>query len=358
MPRLHAYWIKEFLKFFSIIQTLILVLFVFIDYLSRMGKFIKYELSLFEGLEYVLLKIPYIFVQVTPAAILLASLVLFGLMNRNNELVILKSSGINDFFLLKPALVTSVALLILMFFLGETLVPVTMAKANYIRYYLMKKRDKISVSRKDIWIKSDRKLIHINHYDSRVGTIAGVTITELDEAFRLKTRVDAKKGHFIDGHWHFKNVLVQTHEKGSRNFESESFDQKIIQLEMKPDDLTEVSKKTDEMSFFELRKYTGKVRSEGYDASSYETDMHAKIAFPFICIIMIFTGAITGMRPLAKKSIPIAVAVGVVIAFLYWFVFGFSLSLGYAGVLPPVVAAWMTNLFFVALGLVYAVYNL
>ncbi len=39
MACLHKYWFKEFFKFFGVIQALILVLFVIIDYLSRMDKF-------------------------------------------------------------------------------------------------------------------------------------------------------------------------------------------------------------------------------------------------------------------------------------------------------------------------------
>ena len=46
MSCLHKYWLKEFFKFFSIIQLLILVLFVFIDYLSRMEKFLNSDISL------------------------------------------------------------------------------------------------------------------------------------------------------------------------------------------------------------------------------------------------------------------------------------------------------------------------
>jgi lipopolysaccharide export system permease protein len=68
---------------------------------------------------------------------------------------------------------------------------------------------------------------------------------------------------------------------------------------------------------------------------------------------MVLTGAATGMRPFVRDNIPGAIALGVVIAFMYWITYGFSLSLGYGTILPPVVSAWAANLFFACFGVLY-----
>lgn len=355
MSCLHKYWLKEFAKFFFMIQMLILVLFVFIDYLSRVDKFLNSDLTLLGGLGYVLLKLPFMFSQLTPAVILLATLVVFGLMNRNNELLILKSSGISVYFMMKPVLLASLILLGIMFFIGETIIPVTMAKANYIRYRVMTNRENISASREDIWIKSDQKLVHINYFNAAQKTIAGVTVTSMDKDFNLQYRADAKEGIYQEGEWVFQNVLEQVYKKELQDFDISFFERKVIELDIKPDDLEEVAKKTNEMSFSELKDYVKKVQKEGYDATVYQTDMHGKISFLFICIIMAVTGAATGMRSFAKQSMPLAIAVGIVIAFMYWVMFGFCLSLGYGGILPPFFAAWVTNLFFLCFGIMYLI---
>ncbi|MFA5905554.1 MAG: LptF/LptG family permease, partial [Desulfobacula sp.] len=74
MSCLYKYWVKEFIKFFFIIQLIILVVFVFIDYLSRMERFLKSDITMLGALNYVLLKLPFMFVQLTPAGILLATI--------------------------------------------------------------------------------------------------------------------------------------------------------------------------------------------------------------------------------------------------------------------------------------------
>jgi lipopolysaccharide export system permease protein len=355
MSCLHKYWLKEFFKYFSIIQLLILILFVFIDYLSRMERFLNSDISMMGALGYVLLKVPFMFVQLTPAGILLATIMVFGLMNRSNELLAIRSSGISIYFLIKPAILVGVVLALLMFFLGETLIPISMAKSNYIKYNVIGKRHDIYSVRKDIWIKSENRLVHINFFDPAQQSVAGVTVTSLGKDFDLEFRIDAQKGYYKQGRWVFENIIEQAHTENSMDYDVKLYDKKSIPLTFKPEDLEEVSKKSEEMSFFELKKYVRKVEYEGYDATTYKVDLNAKIAFPFICIIMVLTGAATGMRSFVKDNIPAAIAIGVVIAFMYWFLYGFCLSLGYGTVLPPIISAWTANLFFLCFGILYLI---
>ncbi|MCP3941302.1 MAG: LPS export ABC transporter permease LptG [Desulfobacteraceae bacterium] len=356
MSCLHKYWLKEFTKLFLIIQMIILVLFVFIDYLSRMDRFLNSSISLFEALWYVLLKVPYMFVQFTPAGILLAVIAVFGVMNRNNELTALKSSGISIYYLVRPALLVGIVLAVLMFVLGETLIPISMAKANYIRYNQMQTgTSRASVGRNDIWIKSGTKLVHINYFDPINHRVAGVTITTMGDGFKIIERMDAKKGTYKDGKWVFEGVIEQIYKPGDNDYDVKLIPVKAVKLNISLKDLGVVAKKSNEMSFFELKNYVKKVEAEGYDSTTYKVDMNGKIAFPFICIIMALTGAATGMRSFVKTNMPLGIAIGVVICFLYWIMYGFCLSMGYATILPPIIAAWVANLAFLCMGTIYLI---
>jgi len=353
---LHKYWLKEFAKFFSIIQMMILVLFILIDYLSRMDKFLNSDLTLVGAFGYVLLKVPFMFIQMTPASILLACITVFSLMNRNNELLAIRSSGVSIYFLIRPAIIAGIGLALLMFFLGETVVPVSMAKANHIKHFVIKKnKQQFLTGRKDIWIKSDNRLVHINYFDPVQQTVSGITISFLGSEFELEKRIDAKTGIYKNGQWILKDIVEQVHSKNSSDYDVMQYKQQIIDSVFKPEDLNDITKKSDEMSFYELKKYVNKVENEGYDAVTYRVDLNGKIAFPFICIIMVLTGAATGMRAFAKDNIPVSIAIGVVIAFIYWTMHGFCLSLGYGSILPPVVSAWTANIFFSCFGILYLV---
>lgn len=354
---LHRYWLREFFKLFGVIQTLILVLFVVIDYLSRMEKFLESSISLSHALWYVLLKLPFMFVQLTPAALLLAVIAVFGLMNRNNELTAVKSSGISVYFLVKPAIFASILLAGLMFFIGESLVPLSMSKANHIRQYEMRKQNQVSQNRNDIWIKSGNTLVHIRFFDPVQQTVAGVCATTLTDDFTLVSRIDARHGSYELDQWLLEDVVEQTYNPDTADYDVTLSDMKLVDLGLIPRDLDELVKKSDEMGFFELRAYVKKVRSEGYDPTSYQVDMHGKIAFPFICVIMALTGAAAGMREFTRNNLPAAIGLGVMICLSYWVIYGISLSMGYAGVLPAMLAPWLANAFFLCAGFVFLIHT-
>ncbi|MBF0203232.1 MAG: hypothetical protein HQK67_02725, partial [Desulfamplus sp.] len=40
-------------------------------------------------------------------------------------------------------------------------------------------------------------------------------------------------------------------------------------------------------------------------------------------------------------------------SFLYWIVYGFATSLGYARILPPFISAWATNFIFLCISIIY-----
>jgi lipopolysaccharide export system permease protein len=124
---------------------------------------------------------------------------------------------------------------------------------------------------------------------------------------------------------------------------------------MHPDDFQRIVQKSEEMNFEELRAYVKKVETEGYDARTYRTDLYDKSAAPFVCIIMGLVGiGLTAGRRL-NKGLPVSITLGICVGFLYWIFRSFCLSLGYADVLPPLVAAWIANGLFLCAGIVLVI---
>jgi len=349
MPCLHKYLLKELIKLYFIIQSIILVLFVFIEYLSMMNKFLNSDITLLGALGFVLLEIPFMFVRITPASILLANIFVFAMMNKNYELLALRSSGISLFSIIKSSVFSGIVIMIIMVMIREIIVPISMVKAHDIEYNIIKHKKKNALGRNDVWIRSGKELIHFDHYDPVKQSVSGITIISMGTDFQLESRLDAKKGKYIKGKWVFKKIIRQIYNKGGDDYTISSFDKKNVDLDIIPEDFGQMVKKSDEMDFFELKEYVNKIKSEGYDATTYLVDLHGKIAFPFICVIMAFFGAATGMKSFAKENIPKAVVIGIVISFLYWFLHGFCMSLGYGNFLQPMVAAWTANLLFFAM---------
>jgi len=177
---IQKYILREFFKYLGLVQGIIIALFVTIDYLTRIGYFIKLEIPLWYGLGYILLKVPHIFNMLMPACSILAAIVVFCLMVKNNEILALKSSGIRVMNLLKPVMILGIGLTLFFFLLSETVVPIAQTQANNIRRNI--KNMSVTTTRdNNIWIKKDSVIVHINFYNQRDKSLSGITLYYFDK---------------------------------------------------------------------------------------------------------------------------------------------------------------------------------
>ena len=353
MPIIHRYLIKEFLKYFAIVQVAVICIFMAVDYLSRLDKFMEAGITLFRGLVFVSLKIPFMVVQLTPVCSILSVLIVFGIMNRHNEVTALRAGGAGIGHLLKPVIFTGLLFSVMLFTLAEGVVPLTQSAANRINQVEIRKRGEVTTRDTDIWLKGEGRITHIKFYDEARRLIQGVTLSFFNDAFRLVRRVDAREGVFQDGRWLLRGGIEQTLARDGVGYVIRSFDEQPEELDLSPGDLKTVVRSPEEMSMLELYHQIQRVESEGYDATRNRVDLFAKSAFPFVCLIMILLG--TGLSVKGKVrggTLSLSVAYGIGIAFCYWVFHSFCLSLGYGEMLPPILAAWITNVIFLGISAV------
>jgi lipopolysaccharide export system permease protein len=164
MTILTRYLIKEILKFLAIILILVVSIYIFIDFIEKSGKFVQAGLSLGRIAIYFSYNIPFVFSQIAPLGMLLSCLLVLGLMNKNNEIVALRSCGVSVYILLKPLLALGSVMSLILFFVSNALVPEATQRANQI--WLKEVRgNKIAVTGKErnIWITGKRKITHISY---------------------------------------------------------------------------------------------------------------------------------------------------------------------------------------------------
>lgn len=343
---IQRYIIREILFFFLMINILVLILFAAVDYLSNMDKFIASQISLIRAFYYVLLKLPMMAVQLTPAAFMIAIVAVFGIMNRHNEIVALKSGGVSPAYMLVPTFILAGAVAFFMFFISEVVSPVTTAKANKIMDFEIKKSTAFTAGKKNIWIRGDHQIVHVNYYEPESKTIHGISLYRFDKGFRPSLRIDATSGDFHDGKWQLKDIMTMSLADGQESVSVLSDETLAMDLGFTPKEAKAASVKSEEMGISDLIKYIDKVEQDGYDATHYRVDFMSKISFPFSAFIMAIAAvAIASMRKFREK-ISISIGLGIFVLFLYWTLKGFSTSMGYGGMLPAIVAAWASNFVF------------
>ncbi len=351
MSIIDKYLTKEVLKFFSIILITVIGIFLAVDFFEKIDNFLEAGLPFLKALKFFQLRIPYITAQMAPVGMLLAILIVFGLMNKNNELIALKSSGVSIYYFLRPVLALAFILSIFLFLLSDIVVPLSINKANRIWLEEVKKKSALTSREQNIWIKGNRSIFHINYYNPSSQTISGITLYFFDNNFSLIRRVDARSGYFQDGKWIFLELMEQKLEKEQGDYLITFHEKRAEPLDFLPEDLKRVIKKSEEMNFSELHAYIKNVEAEGYDAISYRADLHAKIATPFICIILGILATGIAVKRKIKEGLSLNIVYGIGVIFLYTILYYFCISLGHGGKLPPIIAAWIANIIFLCFGI-------
>ncbi|MBW2193213.1 MAG: LPS export ABC transporter permease LptG [Deltaproteobacteria bacterium] len=351
MSIIHKYLTAEISKYFAMVMVAVVSVYIAVDFFEKIDDFMEAGLPFSKALSFFILKTPFIVAQIIPVCILLSVLVVFGLMTRNFELVALKSSGVSIYYLVWPVLGLGLLCSAVLFLFSEVVVPITMEKANRIWLREVRHESAVMSRGKNIWVKGHRSIIHIEYFNPSKNTVFGVSVNTFDEDFRLIRRIDAKDGVFKEGTWVLHDVMAQTLDREDEKYNILFHETQVENLNILPENLQRILKKSEEMNFKELLNFIKKVESEGYDATIYRVDFYAKFAFPFICIIMSIMGTGLAVRGKTMDSLPVAIAYGIGVAFLYWIFYSFCLSLGKGEMLPPVIAAWTANLVFFCVGI-------
>ncbi len=350
LPIIYKYLTLQALKYVGILLISIVGIYIAVDFFERVDNFLDANLPVTRVFVYLFLKTPVIISQILPVAVFLSVLTVIGLMARNNEIVALKSGGVSIYFLLVPLLAMGLFYGIILFAMNEVLTPLANRKCNQIWLEEVKQKRALISSDKNIWIRGSQLITHMRFYDAAKKEIQDITIFYFDENFKLLKRVDAQKGVYEKDHWQFYNLLEQVHDQSTGQIVSKPIDQRSEAFDFLPEDLTRVVKKSDELSLGELYRYIRDVEAEGYDATLYRVDFQAKLAFPFICIILSVIGLGLSAYGTRRLPLPVIIGMGIVVVFIYWFGYSFLLSLGYGRVVPPFLAAWLTNFIFICLG--------
>ncbi len=348
MRILDKYLIKRFLFSFSLALIFLLSIFIVIDVFEKMDTFIDHKASLLSVLKFYLFNIPYIFVLVLPVAILLGCLLSFGQLAKRNELVAMGVSGIDFLRIILPIFLLAVLFSGVSLAMGELAVPASnRAKENVMKIDIKKMgRSRVTRRANVNYLGSNGRIFLIKVYDTLEKTMSEVVIQEFGSN-TLKRRIDAAYAVWQDGHWEFSNGFIRTFEGGVERA-SHFNTMTIPDLKERPEDFAKREIEPDEMNFFELLNYANKVRESGGRIQKYLVEVHMKLAFPMTNIIVTLIGISLSTR-VRRGTLALGIGLSLLISFAYYGFLKTGQALGHSGVLPPVLAAWIGNIFFGAL---------
>jgi len=345
MTILDRYVTKEYVKLFFLILVSFTALFLIIDLFERMRMFLSNHATLHQILTYLIFMIPMIISQAIPVAVLLASLIVFSNLSKYGELLAMKANGVSLYRTSIPVIIIAFFICILSFLFNEYITPYANDKADYIKLVEIEKQKPLgSFKQNQIWYRGEKGIYNFKMFDPATNSLNGITINYFDKYFSLNMRIDAEMARWENNQWVFHNLMITRFQTGQ--FPSiEWASTRVIDLPEKPVDFTSLQKEASKMGYMELKRYVKKIQAEGYDATRYLVDMHGKVAFTLVSMILVIIGiSFSLMKTERSGGIMQCIGVGIVVGFSYWVVHALSMSFGRSGTIPPVLSAWIANL--------------
>lgn len=356
MKILDRYLLQGFLKPFVYCLLIFLVLFIVIDAFNNLDEFLKNGFSIVVIFSYYFYFLPAVFVQVAPVSTLMAVLYHLGDLNRHNEISAIKASGVSSAQVLAPYLFLGLLLSFVVFLVNEKIVPRSQLTSTAIMQGLIEKGKKNLSERaiRNVAVySSDNRMVFAREFEILNSTLHDVVILQDDPDQTLKSRLTAKKAQYEDGKWQlFDAATYHLNRRGDIIGEPVYSEKVELALDEKPEDFIKSASQAEFMSARELKEYRDNFKGGAGKKLSrrLSVDFHTKIAFPFISFFVILIGAPLAMR-LERGSAMVGVGTSLLVVFIYYGLHSVCLALGKNGTMPPLMAAWFSNIFFGVAGI-------
>lgn len=350
---LDRYILREFFRIFLLSLLAMMAFYEMVTFIDMAGYFFKFKAPPTVIGRYMLYKIPMALFHVTPICVLLASVLTMAQFSRTSELVAMKVAGMGLWRVAAPVIAASGAVSGLAFLDSEYLFHLAARETNRILYEEIKHQERNTVfSRDRFWYMADDGAIwYLGAVDLKGRRLRDVSIFATNGDGSVRARYTADGAELVNNQWVFTN-LTQRKFAASGRFTEQRWDKapldgRLVALE----DLGRARLDPEEMNLEQIREYIRDIRAKGYDTAVYVADMHAKIAFPLITLVMPLLAIPLGARSSRSGGMLAGIVVAVVIGVTFWFMFSMSVAFGRAGRLPPEVAAYGAHVVFGLTGL-------
>lgn len=350
-PRLlERYVAREFLKIVFFSLAAFLSVYLVVDFFEKIDRLLQADLGLVEFGHYLFLRGTVALEQVMPPAILMGAMLTFGIFNRTREAWAIQISGLDILRLARPVFLWTGVAAMLLLVLYLYLIPWGQGRLNlFWDTRILKKPPQSLINPEHFWYKGDRAIYNILIFRKDLKILEGVKIFRFDAEFRLIQVVAAREAAWEKGRWRLTQAMVQTFNPAGEE-KSESFKEIFLELTEKPEDFSTLEKKITEMDLGELLRFSARLERDGYKATQYRLELQGRLAMSLAPLILAALGVGVSLRK-RDNSLPVLVAEGLALVFLYWLVLGFASSLGQAGRWPLFLAAWLPHLSFGLLAL-------
>jgi LPS export ABC transporter permease LptF/LPS export ABC transporter permease LptG len=347
---LDRYVVRLFSLVFFLVTLSGLSLHIVFDLSETIDEILKNKVPngvVFDYYKYIALQM---FYDIAPIIVLVTTLMTFSLLSRTNEVTAAKALGLSLYRLALPAVMAALLVTLFSGYLETSVLPASNEKVAQLKDRIRGRETARTYRRADRqWLFGQGRYIYnYIHYDDRRQSLQRLQVFDFDERHRMTRRLFAQEARFLGDAWVFTDGWARAFDGVELTDYSRFQEPKIVHYPETPDYFVSEIRPPEQMRYGELKEYIQELQESGQAVPELKVQLHRKIAFPVISVIMAVVALPFAFR-LGRQGALYGIGVSVVLGMVFLGIYAFFSTMGEAGALPPAVAVWSPGAVFAIL---------
>ena len=352
------YILRGFFAYLFLSLATFIVIFIIFTLFELISDIVKNNISPMIAVYYFVFLTPQIIYWVTPIAVLVATLVNFGLLTKTNQITAMKACGLSLYRLSLSLLFSAALISVGMYFLQDFVLPGANQRQDAYRNIIKGRPPQTFLRPNQNWIVGQKnnmlRIYNYNYYDSDRQVFAGLSVFEINpQTFEMTRRIFGKRVYWdaFMKHWVFDDGWVRDFDANASTPYGTFNVTTFPEVNEDPSYFVKVVKLSEQMNARELWNYIEALRQSGFDVVRLMVQYYRKFSYPCVAFIMVLI-AVPFSFSTGRRGALYGIGLSLVIGIVYWAVAGLFEAMGGFNKLHPMIAAWSPNLLF-GLGGIY-----
>jgi lipopolysaccharide export system permease protein len=329
---------------------------------------IKYGISLFKVMQFLLYLLPSTVAVTVPMAFLVGILLTYSRLVQDNEYYGMQASGISVKDITMPSIYLALGVTVVMIFFNNYILPAANIEYKKLYFDMAKKRSSIMLQEHTFINDFDNYVFYIGDKDNKNDTLKNVIVFVKDrnDPDQPAKVILSHKGELMNDEQSMRLALEledgiiqlasykQPEKMDQINFQKNFVDldiQGVLRARANPDNIKGAREMTSEELYSEIQK--GSKSSQ--DRNWLYIEFYKKFSIPFAVIAFTIVGIPLGLMT-KKGGRVMGISFSIVLIFIYYILLSIGQNYGYIGKMNYFLAAWGSNIFLIGIGLILFIY--
>ncbi len=286
-------------------------------------------------------RVPFITERVLPFAVLVAAMFCYLNLSRRLELVVARAAGISAWQFIAPALAIASLLGLATTTIYNPLSATLRERSTRLEAELFGSEGSFrTTSGTGFWVRQrsdeDQAIINAKTSQQQGVQLGGVSIFRFDANGKFRDRIEARSATLERGFWRLEDAKFYA--SGAATIDRDSY---RLATTLTPTQVGESLATPETVPFWQLSSYIEAAENAGLAAAGYRLQYYQLLAQPFYLAAMVLLAASVSLRFFRMGGVQKVVIGGVAAGFLLYVIAKFTGDMSKAGMIPPLVAAFL-----------------